>query len=265
MGNVRYKEISSELEASASPILQNRSRISIGNNVNVGEIFYLLLEDLLPSPIQARKKFDEEALKRLAETISSVGITAPLSVVSSLEEKGKFEIISGERRFRAAKICGLKKVPCMILEDKNTLDEIALIENIQRDDLHPIELADALYRLSKTWKTSREIAKKIGKTESTVSELLAFSKLPKEIKEHLINGQIQTRSILRKLSSMTSISEMRDYLKISREGKISFNKSVLRISLEGTSFKIQASKLSALSSEERGKLKKELLQIVDSL
>ena len=64
---------------------------------------------------------------------------------------------------------------------------------------------------------------------------------------------------------MTSISEMRDYLKISGEGKVSFNKSVLRISLEGTSFKIQASKLSALSNEERGKLKKELLKIVESL
>lgn len=265
MGNVRYKEISSELEASASPMLQNRSRVSIGNNVNVGEIFYLLIEDLVPSPMQARKKFDEEALKSLAETISSVGITAPLSVVASIDKKGKFEIVSGERRFRAAKICGLKKLPCMILENKNTLDEIALIENIQREDLHPIELADALYGLSKIWKSTREISKKIGKTESTVSELLTFSKLPKEIKEHLINERIQTRSILRKLSSMTSISEMRKYLKLSGEGRSSFNKSVLRISLEGASFKIQASKLSALSDSERKKLKKELFHIIESL
>jgi len=129
----------------------------------VGEYYFLSIEKLIPYQKQARRIFNEEEIQELAQTIKEHGIKSPLLVINSKNHQGSFEVVSGERRLRAAKIVGLTKLPCIIIDD-NQAEEVALIENIQRENLHPIELADALAKLLDEKKHGQQIemAEKIG-------------------------------------------------------------------------------------------------------
>ncbi len=150
MRNIRLKEISKSYDKLASPNPNAKLRPSIGLDGNIGEFFYLNVENLKTYSKQARKCFDLEELNKLAETIREHGVRQPLSVIKT-EEPGIYQVISGERRLRAAKISGLEKVPCIILSDTAKVEEIAVIENIQRADLYPIELSNAYTSLLKSF------------------------------------------------------------------------------------------------------------------
>lgn len=137
---------------------------------------------------QPRKTFNEVALNELAQSIKNQGIIQPI-VVEKINNN-EYSILAGERRFRAAKIVGLKKVPIFVkeLNDSNRL-EIALIENIQREDLNPIEEAKAYYSLLKdTNITQEQLSIKLGKSRSAISNSIRLLQLPKEVQEGLINN-----------------------------------------------------------------------------
>ena len=138
------------------------------------------LQKIEPNPLQPRKSFDEENLNQLAESIREHGILQPLSVRKT--ETGYYQIIAGERRWRAARLAGLKEVPVMILEaDDQTAMELALIENLQREDLNPLEEAQGFQTLIREYGlTQEEAAQKVGKSRSAVANTLRLLDLPEE-------------------------------------------------------------------------------------
>ena len=141
----------------------------------------LKLEDIRPNPFQPRTEFDEEALLELAASIKSIGIVQPITVRSV--EDGKYEIVAGERRYRASKMAGLTTIPAYIrkTEDQNIL-ALALIENIQREDLNAIEVAISYQRLLEECNMTQDsLSEQVGKKRATISNYLRLLKLPAEI------------------------------------------------------------------------------------
>ncbi len=147
-----------------------------------GRMLNLALTFLRPNPDQPRKYFNEVAHEELAASIRSVGVLQAITVRKDPADTG-YIIISGERRWRAAKAAGLLKIPALVHDDQNTL-EIALVENVQRENLNPIELAESLLKLREARGFSDgELAKVIGKSRPTVNELLSLNHLPVSIRE----------------------------------------------------------------------------------
>ena len=156
----------------------------------VSAIQELQLEDIRPNPFQPRTEFDEEALNELAASIKSIGIVQPITVRTV--EEGKYEIIAGERRFRASKIAGLTTIPAYIrkTEDESLL-ELALIENIQREDLNPVEEAMAYKRLIDEFHLKQdEIAERVGKSRTAVTNAMRLLKLSEKVQQMLIDEMI---------------------------------------------------------------------------
>lgn len=149
----------------------------------------LPIDRIKPNKYQPRKNFEDSAIRDLASSIREKGVIQPLTVRKSGSD---YEIIAGERRWRASKLAGMKNLPVVIIEaDDNEMLELALIENLQREDLNPIEEAEAYQRLADEFKlTHEEISRKIGKDRSTISNQLRLLKLTKRSKEALINGLI---------------------------------------------------------------------------
>lgn len=147
-------------------------------------------DEVIANVFQPRHKFTDYKLDELAASIKEHGIIQPLIVGS--KKDGKYELIAGERRLRASKIAGLKEIPVIIkdVDDQDKL-ELALIENIQREDLNPIDCAMSYRRLIDEFKlTQEEVAKKVGKSRPVVANTLRFLNLPEEIKLALIDGKI---------------------------------------------------------------------------
>ena len=147
------------------------------------------IETITANPYQPRRIFDEEKLRELADSIKEFGIVQPLVV----RKKGEaFELVAGERRLRAAKLAGLANVPVVIKDyDDTKMMEIALIENIQRHDLNPIEEAQGLRRLMSEFKlTQEQVAEKVGRSRVAVTNILRLLNLPQEIQNEIINGTL---------------------------------------------------------------------------
>ncbi len=146
---------------------------------------------LVPNPSQPRTEFDPKKLEELSDSIREHGIIQPI-IVEKAAEGGDFYIIAGERRTRAAKMLGLKKVPVRLSKfDKIKKLEVALIENIQRADLNPIDEANAYYNLMKMGDlTQEEVADRVGKKRPTIANAIRLMKLPEDIQKSLIDGQI---------------------------------------------------------------------------
>jgi ParB family transcriptional regulator, chromosome partitioning protein len=146
--------------------------------------------DLVPNPDQPRTYFDEEALAGLAESIKSHGIVQPLVITP--QGQGKYAIVAGERRWRAAQLAGLDKVPAIVRTTKELERlEIALVENVQRVDLSPLEQAVSIERLHQQFSMTYEaIAKRLGKASSTVNNIVRLLQLPQEAQAALRDGQI---------------------------------------------------------------------------
>jgi ParB family chromosome partitioning protein len=147
------------------------------------------LADILPNPAQPRHHFDEDALAELAASIKQYGILLPIVVTPS---GGRYQIVAGERRWRAAQLAGLKQVPVVVRSMKQLEQlEVALVENVQRVDLGPLEQAASLLRLHEQFSVSFEIlAKRLGKAPSTVNNLVRLLKLPPAAQQALSQGQI---------------------------------------------------------------------------
>lgn len=162
-------------------------------------IMMVAISDLAPSPFQPRRVFNEEALIDLVGSIKEKGVLQPLLVRPSSTGETSYEIIAGERRFRASKIAGLIEVPVIIkdFDDKATL-EVALIENLQREDLNPLEEAEAYKRLLQEFDyTQEELSKVVGKSRSYVANMMRLLDLPQTIKDlvnekHLTTGHART-------------------------------------------------------------------------
>lgn len=153
----------------------------IAREVVVSAIQELNLDDIRPNPFQPRTEFDEEALNELAASIKSIGIVQPITVRSV--EGGKYEIIAGERRFRASKLAGLTTIPAYIRKtEDDSLLELALIENIQREDLNAIEVAISYQRLmDECHLTQDALSERVGKKRATIANYLRLLKLPAPI------------------------------------------------------------------------------------
>ena len=199
MRKIKYKEPSESLTKISAPNFEGKNRSSVGMEGFVGEYYFMNIADLKPFKNQARKTFHEEDIKELAATIKEHGIRQPLTILKT--DSGHFEVVSGERRLRAAKSIGIEKVPCIIIDSEEKAEEIALIENIQRSDLHPVEFGDAINSLlgKNQWGDLSKLATKLGKDHSTLSNHLAYAKLPSTIKMFLVQNDIRSRDILRKL------------------------------------------------------------------
>ncbi len=152
-------------------------------------LFYLPLSDLKPNPKQPRREFSEDELKELSNSIRQSGLIQPL-VVRKTETH--YEIVAGERRFRAAKIAGLSEVPVILkqLSDRDTL-AIGIVENVQRQDLNPLDEALAYQRLIEEFEeTQVTVAQLVGKDRASIANSLRLLKLPGEVRELLVSGKI---------------------------------------------------------------------------
>lgn len=265
MAKVRYKQPSSGMERMLVKLDKN-ARSSLGMTEVKGEIYYLNINDIIPYKNQARKDMDEKSLDELAASIQNQGIIQPLQVILSQESKGKFEVVSGERRFRAARKIGLPTVPCIILDRDRDADEIALIENIQREALHPIELADAIARLMKEskYKSQVEIAERIGVSKQQISHLLAIARLPEDIKSNLIKKKDVKVNFLKKISYLKDEEIMREKVFHSSQDQRKF-RSILRMSSNGETFRFDQLKMEKLTDFEKGLLKRELSSLLEKL
>lgn len=174
--------------ASGSVNLQKSSFVKPESltEIDPNSVTYVKISSVVPNKDQPRKYFNEEKINELADSIAEVGILVPLLV----QKKGKyFEIVAGERRWRAAKIAGLKEIPVIVKDytDKEVA-EISLIENIQRSDLNPIEEAAAYKRLLEEYElTQEEVAKRVGKSRTAITNSMRLLKLDERVQKLLID------------------------------------------------------------------------------
>ncbi|MDR0823327.1 MAG: ParB/RepB/Spo0J family partition protein [Endomicrobium sp.] len=168
---------------------------SIANRNNVGEsVITIPLNKIKPNKFQPRRKFNEEKLQELAESIKTHGLAQPILVSQSIVP-GEYEIIAGERRYRASKLAGKTDISAIVKQGANDIFkmDMALIENIQREDLNPIEEALAFKRLLEEFNhTHEEIAKKISKNRSVITNSLRLLNLPQDIQDLLAEGKISS-------------------------------------------------------------------------
>lgn len=189
--------------------IATRSR-SIGRTIAIDQIF--------PNPEQPRTEFGD--LTELTESIREKGVLEPLLVRPA--EDGRFMIIAGERRWRSSQLAGLAEVPCieMDLDDKGVA-EIALIENLQRKDLNIWEEADGLAALaSRFGYTQEEIAKKISKSRSTVTELMSIAGLPDDIRQKCRDANVTAKSTLLEVARQFDDAAMHEFLDGLNSGKV---------------------------------------------
>ncbi len=184
---------------------------NIMENVKDNDVRELPITDIRPNPYQPRKSFNEEALNELAESIKNYGVFQPIIVKKSI--KG-YDLIAGERRLRASKIAGLATIPAIIKDfSDEQMREIALLENLQRENLTPIELAWAYKGIIDTLHIRQEdLADKIGKSRSHVTNTLGLLRLPEEIQNQILENKISMghAKILSKIDDDYKVKEFAD-------------------------------------------------------
>jgi ParB family chromosome partitioning protein len=166
----------------------------------------IAMDELIPNPAQPRQSFGD--LDEMVASIHNVGVLEPLLVRQSKEG---FEIISGERRYRAARAAGLEEVPCIVLDvDDAEVLEIALIENLQRQDLSPFEESQGLHALVERFgHTHEDIARRIGKSRTSVTETISISTIPGVLRKRLEEASILAKSILLEVARRETEEEQR--------------------------------------------------------
>ena len=227
----------------------------------VSQLRNLKIADIQADPDQPRRQFDEVALQELAGSIKEHGVLQPIVVIA---KGNKFELVAGERRWRAAQLAELDKIPAIVrtLTNQHRL-EIALIENLQREDLNPLETATAYYKLQQQFNlTLDEIGKRVGgKAVSTISNILRLLGLPKEAKEALVEGMISeghARQILaikeldvqlellnHIIKEDWSVRKAEQFVVGYKEGKKSKEKAVAKVQTETNETKALAKRLGA--------------------
>ncbi len=175
------------------------------------EVVQLYLDDIIPNRFQPREVFDERALKELAISIREHGVIQPIIVRSV---NGKYEIIAGERRYKASALAGLTKIPAIIrnLDDKES-SKVALLENLQRKNLNPIEEARTYQKILEIDQmTQEELAKTMGKSQSSIANKIRLLTLPEEIQRSLLKEEISERHA-RSLLNVPTVEEQKELLK----------------------------------------------------
>ena len=183
----------------------------IKENTEKKDIIEINLSDLRSNPYQPRKNFDQEKLNELALSIKEHGVLEPIIVTKSI--KG-YNLVAGERRKKAAEIAGLDTIPAIVKDfsDKEMM-EIALLENVQREDLTSIEEAEAYYNIIKAFNmTQDELAKRVGKSRTYITNMIGLLVLPSSVKEQILNGNISMghARVLSKLSDAQKAQELCD-------------------------------------------------------
>lgn len=181
-------------------IIDEKIDSELGLEYDESQLKELKISDISPDPEQPRRHFNKEKLEELASSIKIHGVLQPIVVV---RKNSKFLIVAGERRYRASKLAGLERVPAVVreLSDQNRL-ELSLIENIQRDNLNVLEMAEAYSKLREQFNlTAKEIGERVGgRSESAVLNTLRLLKLPQLVKDYIISGELkegQARPLLK--------------------------------------------------------------------
>lgn len=179
----------------------------------------LPIEEIRPNPYQPRKEFDKKALEELSESIKTHGIFTPLLVRKSVSG---YDLITGERRLRAAKMAGLKTVPAIQVEfTEEQMMEIAILENVQREDLNPIEEAAAYESLiQKLGYTQEKLAERVGKSREYCANIMRLLKLPEDVQSMVVNKQL-TMSHVRPLLSLNDEEEIYEAAEKIKKNKMS--------------------------------------------
>lgn len=188
------------------------------SEANKPGVMEILIRDIHPNPNQPRREFDQASLEELANSIKLKGVVTPVTVRAI--EKG-YELIAGERRWRASKIARKKKIPAYVINVKSDAEimEIALIENVQREDLNPLEESEAYAVLNSKFEMSHnEIAKAVGKKRVTISNSLRLLKLPMEIRRSLRKGAISAGHARAILQGKTQAQMINAWKRIVKEG-----------------------------------------------
>lgn len=251
---------------------EKRLRVSTYTEDYRGEYYNISVEKLIPFHSQARRFFDQESLESLALTIKEHGIRQPLTVLPVEEKSGYYEIVSGERRYRAAMLADLKVVPCIILHDRKKAEEIAIIENVQREDLHPIELMKAYSNLldKEICASMQEVATKLGIAKSKVVETLSLKNLTTEVQDILIHNRIVNRDFLRVLSK-TPVDQQKELLedyiqqRVKKKPVKDEKIKIMSMSLSDHSVHISLAKTRKLSPEQRRHLISLLKRLIEGL
>ncbi len=181
---------------------------TIGRLIDIGRIE--------PNPHQPRKSFGD--LSDMVASVKEKGILEPILVRT---HEGKYQIIAGERRYQAAKLAGLQRVPCIEVDvDNRGMLEISLIENLQRKDLTPFEESAALQRLCDQFRyTHEEVARKLGKSRTVITESLSLNRLPEEIQERCRQADIVSKSMLLQIARQETVAQMDALIdRIEKEG-----------------------------------------------
>ena len=217
------------------------------------------LDRIYPNPNQPRKNFDEQALKELADSIKKHGVIMP--IVVNDDETGKYMIIAGERRYRATKLAGLNSVPVIIRKyTPREIKEISLIENLQREDLNPIEAASAMKQLMVDYKlTQDELAERIGKSRPAIANTLRLLSLTPEVMQMVAEGRL-------------SAGHARTLVPLAAEDQKTFAQDAIKsgMSVRALEKKVRAYNLSPELLEEKRKKKRaftsiELRNLVDRM
>ena len=233
----------------------NNYEKEIVETTSKSDIIEIPVDDIRSNPHQPREYFDEEALNELAESIKDHGILEPIIVKKSIRG---YDLVAGERRTKAAKLAGLETVPAIVRDfTDQQMMEIALIENIQREDLSPIEEAVAYKNyIDSTGYTQEDVANKFGKSRSYITNLLGLLSLPKYVQKEVTNGSI-SMSHARVLSKMDDVDmilnlaqkvidegiSVRELETLSREDNIIKKNKIVRTVTINPRFKIYESVL----------------------
>ena len=182
-----------------------------------GSFYQVDLEQILPDPNQPRKYFDPEGLRELSESIRQKGVLQP--VIIRKDADSRIYLVAGERRYRAAKMAGIKRIPAILT--KGNAMEIALIENLQREDLKPIEEAEALGRLVEKHNYSHsQLASILGKGKSTITEILSLNRLPEAIKDTVRRADRHPRRLLIEVAKQKTPEQMMELFQQAEEGQL---------------------------------------------
>jgi ParB family chromosome partitioning protein len=202
MPSIRDK-ISEKKSKLAEP--KKNEQLSPLDDYDEGGFYNVDVDEIIPDPDQPRKYFDADSLTELSQSIKQKGILQP--VLIRRDSENKIWLVAGERRFRAAKIAGINKIPAILI--RGNPSEIALIENLQREDLNPIEEAEALKKIMDEFDyTHDQLSSIVGKARSTVTEILTLNKLPEKMKEECRSSSVFSKRLLVEIAKQENPKKM---------------------------------------------------------
>ena len=222
--------------------LENLMKVdSVDSVLPEKEIHELPISELVPNVDQPRKSFDDDSLATLAESIKNLGIFQPIVV---RKQKNKYQIVAGERRYRAAMIAGLKTVPVIVKKySTEEMTEVALVENLQREGLDPIEEALAYQGLMDTYKQTQEmISARLGRSRSYIANMVRLLKLCDSVQKDLIEGDLMVGQA-RPLLALRSAAQQMEAAERIKEGELSARQAEILVkSMQNKSSKAKAGK-----------------------